>query len=116
MDPAIPCLYKGHVLGSTKLATVLGIVTVFIWQIMCYVLEPNVEYGRNLKSKVSYKVLNIEAMREENIEAMREENIEALREETAVIIYNLPMAPCVRKCAQKNTATNLIKPKMRPLC
>ena len=95
MDPAIPCLHKGHALGSIKLATVLGIVTVFIWQIMCYVLKPNVEYGRNLELKVSYKVLNVEAM--------REENVEALREETAVIIYNLPMALCVCANVHKKT-------------
>ena len=68
MDPAIPCLHKDHALGSIRLATVLGIVTVFIWQIMCYVLKPNVGYGRNLESKVSYEVLNVEAMGEENIE------------------------------------------------
>ena len=46
---------------------------------------------------------------------MREENIEALREETAVIIYNLPIALCAQMCT-KNTATNLIEPKMWPLC
>ena len=32
---------------------------------------------------------------------MREENVEALREETTAFIYNLPVALCVRKCAQK---------------
>ena len=47
MDSAIPCLHKGLALGSIKLAAVLGIVTVFIWQIMCYVLKPNVEYCWN---------------------------------------------------------------------
>ena len=94
-----PWIHRWPRTGSIKLATVLGIVTVFIWQIMCYVLKSNVEYGRNLESKVSYKVLNFEAM--------REENIEALREGTAVIIYNLPMAPCALMCP-KSTATNLI--------
>ena len=64
------------------------------------------EYGRNLESKVSYKVLNVEAMKD---------NVEELREETAVIIYNLLMEPCAQMCP-KNTATNLIKPKMWPLC
>ena len=47
----------------------------FVWRVMCYVLKPNVEYGRNLKSKVRYTVLNVEAMREENIEALREETV-----------------------------------------
>ena len=55
----------------------------YIWQSMCYVLIPNVEYGRNLKSKIWYTVLNVEAM--------KEEDVEALREEAAVIIYNLPI-------------------------
>ena len=47
---------------------------------------------------------------------MREENVEALREETAVFIYNLPVALCVCANVRKNLATNLIEPKMWPLC
>lgn len=52
MDPAIHCLRKGHALGSIQLTTVLGIKLLLLYGRVCYFLKPNVEYGRNLKSKV----------------------------------------------------------------
>ena len=53
---------------------------------MCHVLKSYMKYGRNLKSKVWYTVLNV---------AIREENVEALKGETTVFIDNLPVALCV---------------------
>ena len=52
MDSATHCLHKGHIFSSIKSATILRIKLLCLYGRICYVLKPNVEYGRNLKSKV----------------------------------------------------------------